>query len=182
MDTSIYRVLKNDQKKNQKKNQKIKRKNVLVVKKKKLLSRGGGRSALPVSVTQQFLLKSRAPLSQSPGALTSAALVQYEKEAGDLVTEIQDIVDDKNKIYNLISTEYKSITKLKGMLQSQVPPISSHFQLFIRGNFLYTETKFKNLFRDIPFSNNELIGITNDAKNLIKSIAKVIKGETWTKF
>lgn len=121
-------------------------------------------------------------MSQSPGALTSAALVQYEKEAGDLVTEIQDIVDDKNKIYNLISTEYKSITKLKGMLQSQVPPISSHFQLFIRGNFLYTETKFKNLFRDIPFSNNELIGITNDAKNLIKSIAKVIKGETWTKF
>ena len=108
--------------------------------------------------------------------------MQYEKEAGDLVTEIQDIVDDKNKIYNLISTEYKSITKLKGMLQSQVPPISSHFQLFIRGNFLYTETKFKNLFRDIPFSNNELIGITNDAKNLIKSIAKVIKGETWTKF
>ena len=41
MDTSIYRVLKNDQKKNQKKNQKIKRKNVLVVKKKKVIIKRG---------------------------------------------------------------------------------------------------------------------------------------------
>ena len=123
-------------------------------------------------------------MSQSPGALTSAALVQHEKEADDLVTEIQDIVDDKNKSYKITPTaqEYKSIAILKGMLQSQLQPRSSHFQLFIRGHSLYTERAFLKMFNDIKFSNNELIGITNDAKNLIKSIAKVIKGETWTKF
>ena len=146
-------------------------------KKKKLLSRGGA-----ISGTQPFLLKSRAPLSQSPGALASAALVQHEKEADDLVTEIQDIVDDKNKSYKITPKEYKSIAILKGMLQSQLQPRSSHFQLFIRGHSLYTERAFLKMFNDIEFSNNELIGVTNDAKNLIKSTAKVIKGETWTRF
>ena len=108
--------------------------------------------------------------------------MQHEKEADDLVTEIQDIVDDKNKSYTITPKEYKSIAILKGMLQSQLHPRSSHFQLFIRGHSLYTERAFLKMFNDIKFSNNELIGITNDAKNLIKSTAKVIKGETWTRF
>ena len=108
--------------------------------------------------------------------------MKHEKQADDLVTKIQDIVDDKNNSYAITPKEYKSIAILKGMLQSQLPPRSSHFQLFIRGHSLYTKRAFLKMFEDIEFSNNELIGVTNDAKNLIKSTATVIKGETWTRF